>query len=175
MIVAFACRVVTRLDLPHLLPSEGIQGDQVGVGGTPVDLVTVDRDAAVAVVGLGQPDVLGIVPRMDPDDVSAGNVEGHDPTASFGHVHESVCNDRRRNPPTVVPHRVRPDQSQFVHVRPVDLIQRTETGHVVRSSIAHPVAVFRVEQALLRDRFPLRRVRLRERRGGRRQSEQERP
>ena len=163
--------VVAGAHLPALLARAGIEDDQRGVRRAPVDRVAVDRHAAVAVEGLRLLDVLGVAARVLPHDVAGHDVEARDAAAPLGDVHQAVGDDRRRHPAAVVAHRVGPDETQVADRLPVDLLERTEPGHVVRPPEAHPVAVPRIEQPFVGDRLPVALLRLAERGAGLQQQE----
>ena len=148
-------RVVAGAHLPPLLPRQGVQGDQRGIRRAPVDRVAVDRHAPVPHEGLRTLDVLGVAPLVQPRNVARHDVERGDPAAAFGHVHQPVGDDRRRDPARDIAHRIGPDEPQVADVRAVDLVERAEPRHVVGPPIAHPVAVLRVEQPVRGDRLPV--------------------
>ena len=163
--------VVAGAHLPALLARAGIQDHQRGVRGAPVDRVAVDRHAAVTVEGLRLLDVLGVAARVLPHDVASRDVEAGDAAAPFGDVHQPVGDDRRRHPAAPVAHRVGPDETQVADRLAIDLLERTEPGHVVRPPEVHPVAVPRIEQPLVGDRLPVPLLRLPERGAGLQQLE----
>jgi hypothetical protein len=64
-----ALLVVGCLDLPEHFARAGIERDEEGVGCSKVDLVLKDGNTAMAQVGLGCANILGITPRVDPLDL----------------------------------------------------------------------------------------------------------
>ena len=142
MAVAFAEAVIAGLHLPAHLPGARVEGDEVRVGGAPVQRVVEDRDAAVAREGFRHRHVLGEPPLVDPHHVAGHGIECDHSAAALGDVHQAVGHHRRRQPPAVVAHRVRPHRPQPSDRGAIDLGERAEAGHVVGAAIVRPVAGF---------------------------------
>ncbi len=117
-VVAFL-PVGDRRALPGDLAGRGVERHHDRVLGGEVDLVAVQRDAALGVVQRAE--AFGQLALVAPDQVAGLGVERQDLVVGRGDVHDAVVDDRRRLVAGIDAGRVAPDRRQVLDVVGVDL------------------------------------------------------
>ena len=102
------------LAFPGDLAGRGVERDQHGVLPGHVDLVAVQRDAALGVVQRAE--AFGQLALVLPDQVAGPGVEGEELVVRRGDEHDAVVDDRRRLVAGVDAGRVAPDRGQVLDV-----------------------------------------------------------
>ena len=138
--------VVLDLLVPCHLSGLGIERHQMIVGRGEVELVLPEADAAAGWVQLCE--VFRQLPLVTPDLVAGLRIEGNDLVHRRRHEHDAVVDDRRGLVAFIDAGRKRPRRLQILGVGGVDLVERAVALPVIGPAVEHPVAGFRIGEAL---------------------------
>ena len=145
-----AAVVVLDRALPCHLAGRGVERDDLRVAGRRVDLVAVQRDAPVRRVPHAQ--VRRQSMPITPQQVAGRGIEREHLVERRRDEHHAVVDDRRRLVALGGAGRHRPHRHEVFDIACRDVVERAVAPRVVGAQIHQPVAVFRPDQALVRDR-----------------------
>src|SRR4030095_17243222 len=123
--------------------------DQHAIGGRKVDLVVMERDAAVGRMQMDY--IFGECALITPKDIARFGLNGEHLIAGGGDEHHALVYDPRRLVTLDLAGRYAPDRLQPRDIIRRDLLERAKTPAVISSAEVEPVSVFRVLQPLGRD------------------------
>ena len=149
-------KIAAAIGLPDQLAGAGIQRDDDVVPAHEVDVVAVERDAALALSVVGGERLLRrqLVPVL-PDQIARRSVDRLDHVAGIPEIHHAVVDERRRLVDAGL-HRAGPDQLQILHVGLVDLVERAVAPRLIVAAMNQPVLRLGRPDDLVGDRDEVR-------------------